>query len=129
MTRLLKRLPCLVMLLLTACSPVPSVVLPASEPASSAANAVEMPGAWASADPFDPDVQEAARFAVQTFAVQGKRRVLFKEVNDSRQQVVAGLNLKLRIQVSEDGVDRSASVTVWRQPDGRYSLTEWIWLE
>jgi hypothetical protein len=55
--------------------------------------------------------------------------VLFKEVNDSRQQVVAGLNLKLRIQVSEDGVDRSASVTVWRQPDGRYSLTEWIWLD
>jgi hypothetical protein len=88
-----------------------------------------MPGAWASADPFDSDVQEAARFAVQTFAVQGKRRVLFKEVNDSRQQVVAGLNLKLRIQVSEDGVDRSASVTVWRQPDGRYSLTEWIWLD
>ena len=129
MTRLFKCLSCLMLLLLTACSPEPSVLSPASESASAAAKAAQIPGAWASADPFDPDVQEAARFAVQTFAVQGKRRVLFKEVNDSRQQVVAGLNLKLRIQVSEDGVDRSASVTVWRQPDGRYSLTEWIWLD
>ena len=129
MTRLFKRLPCLMMLLLTACSPEPSVLLSASESASTAAKAAEMPGAWASADPFDPDVQEAARFAVQTFAVQGKRRVLFKEVNEARQQVVAGLNFKLRIQVSEDGVDHSASVTVWRHPYGRYSLSEWIWLD
>jgi hypothetical protein len=129
MTRLLKLLPCLAMPLLTACSPEPSVLLATSEPASSAAKATEMPGAWASADPFDPDVQEAARFAVQTFAVQGKRRVLFKEVTQARQQVVAGLNLELHFQVSEGAPERSVRATVWRQPDGRYSLTEWIWLD
>ena len=129
MTRLLTLLTCLAMPLLTACSPEPTTPLPASESASAAAKPSDRPGAWSHADPYDPDVQEAARFAVQTFAVQGKRRVLFKEVNQARQQVVAGLNLQMHIQVSVDAMARSASVTVWRHPDGRYSLTEWVWLD
>jgi alkanesulfonate monooxygenase SsuD/methylene tetrahydromethanopterin reductase-like flavin-dependent oxidoreductase (luciferase family) len=127
MVRILRMLACLAVPLLTACSPEPPVLLPASQSASAAGMAGAMAGAWSSADPFDPDVQEAARFAVQTFAVQGQRRLLFKDVIQARQQVVAGLNLELHVQVSEDGAKRSARVTVWRKPDGRYSLTEWDW--
>ncbi len=129
MVRILRMLACLAAPLLTACSPEPPVLLPAPESASSAGMAGAMAGAWSSADPFDPDVQEAARFAVQTFAVQGQRRLLFKEVIQARQQVVAGLNLELHVQVSEDGAKRIARVAVWRKPDGHYSLTEWVWLD
>ena len=86
-------------------------------------------GAWAPIDAFNPDVQEAARFAVQTFAVQNKVRVLFKEVTQARQQVVAGLNLQLQLQVTLDGAPKNVNVTVWRQLDGDYRLQSWGWVD
>lgn len=88
-----------------------------------------MAGAWAPLDAFSPEVQEAARFAVQTFAVQNKARVLYKDVTQARQQVVAGLNFELELQVTLDGASRSARATVWRQPDGSYRLQAWDWLD
>lgn len=88
-----------------------------------------MAGAWASTDAWDPEAQEAARFAVQSYAVQNHRRILFKDVTQAHKQVVAGINWSLLLQVSEEGVLRSARVTVWRHPDGRYSLSEWVWLD
>jgi hypothetical protein len=86
-------------------------------------------GAWDPTDAFNPDVQEAARFAVQTFAVQNKARVLYKEVTQARQQVVAGLNFQLQLQVTLDGAPRNVSVTVWRQLDGDYLLQSWDWVD
>ena len=86
-----------------------------------------MTGAWARADVFNPEVQEAARFAVQTFAVQNKVRVLYQEVTRANQQVVAGLNFELLLQVTLDGANRSVLVKVWRQPDGSYRLMSWVW--
>ncbi len=86
-------------------------------------------GASAPTDPFGHDVREAARFAVQTFAVQNKARVLYKEVTQARQQVVAGLNFQLQLQVTLDGAPRNVSVTVWRQLDGDYLLQSWDWVD
>jgi hypothetical protein len=88
-----------------------------------------MAGAWAPADAFSPEVQEAARFAVQTFAVQNKARVLYKDVVKASHQVVAGLNFELQLHVTLDGVSRSVSATVWRQADGSYRLQAWDWLD
>jgi hypothetical protein len=88
-----------------------------------------VPGAWGPIDAFSPDVQEAARFAVQTFAVQNKQRVLFKDVTQARQQVVAGLNFEFQLSVTLDGTPRTAQAVVWRQLDGVYSLHSWIWLD
>ena len=88
-----------------------------------------VPGAWGSTDAFSPDVQEAARFAVQTFAVQNKQRVLFKELTRARQQVVAGLNFELQLSVTLAGIPRTAQVVVWRQLDGTYKLQAWDWLD
>jgi hypothetical protein len=105
---------------LSACSPEPPVPLPATAP---------LPGAWASTDAFSPEVQEAVRFAVQTFAVQNKARVLYKDVTQARQQVVAGLNFELQLQVTMDGTPRQAKAKVWRQPDGAYRLHSWDWLD
>ena len=88
-----------------------------------------MAGAWAQADVFSLEVQEAARFAVQTFAVQNKVRVLYQEVTRANQQVVAGLNFELLLQVTRDGANRSVRATVWRQLDGSYQLQAWAWLD
>lgn len=87
------------------------------------------PSAWALADPFGPDVQEAARFAVQAFAVQNKARVLYKEVTQARQQVAAGQRFELQLQVTWDKTPRNATAVVWHRPDGSYRLQSWAWLE
>jgi len=115
---------------LLACSPEKPDGWPLTQASrETAVSAESVAGAWALADAFSPDVQEAARFAVQTFAVQNKARVLYKDVTQARQQIVAGLNFDLHIQVSLDGSSRIASVKVWRQPDGDYSLQTWAWLD
>ena len=88
-----------------------------------------IPGAWGSIDAFSPDVQEAARFSVQTFAVQNKQRVLYKDVTQARQQVVADLNFELQLSVTLDGIPRTAQAVVWRQLDGTYKLQAWSWLD
>ncbi len=120
--------------LLIACQPdVPAVLPMAADAAVSSAiasSATELvPGGWSPTDPFDATVQEAARFAVQTFAVQNKARVLYKDVNQARQQVVRGLNFELHLQVTMDGAPRQAKAMVWRQPDGAYRLHSWNWLD
>ena len=114
---------------LGACSPD----LPA-DPSKTQAMAVDsarpsVSGAWGAIDAFSPDVQEAARFAVQTFAVQNKQRVLLKDVTQARQQVVAGLNFELQLAVTLDGTPRSAQALVFRQLNGVYSLHSWVWLD
>ena len=88
-----------------------------------------MPGAWSPTDAWHEEVQEAARFAVQTYAVGQRSRVLYKDVLAAEQQVVSGLNFKLRLQVLHDKTVRRAQVTVWRQLSGQYQLTEWVWLD
>ncbi|WP_396440334.1 cystatin domain-containing protein [Limnohabitans sp.] len=113
---------------LVACSPEKTEGLPATQASSTVSNEAVV-GAWTLADAFSPEVQEAARFAVQTFAVQNKARVLYKDVTQARQQVVAGLNFDLHIQVTLDGASRNASAKVWRQPDGAYHLQAWAWLD
>jgi hypothetical protein len=115
--------------LLSACSPE----LPA-DPSKTQAMAVDsarpsVSGAWGPIDAFSPDVQEAARFAVQTFAVQDKQRVLFKDVTQARLQVVAGLNFELHLSVTLDGIPRTVQAKVTRQLNGVYSLHSWDWLD
>ena len=117
---MLKVLFFLALACVSACSPDKSAEGPSSQVRA---------GAWAPTDAFNPDVQEAARFAVQTFAAQNKARVLFKELTQARQQVVAGLNFQLQLQVTLDGAPRNVSVTVWRQLGGDYLLQSWDWLD
>ncbi len=128
MRRLRQPLCALMLSWLVACSPEKTEGLPATQASSTVSNEAVV-GAWTLADAFSPEVQEAARFAVQTFAVQNKARVLYKDVTQARQQVVAGLNFDLHIQVTLDGASRNASAKVWRQPDGAYRLQAWAWLD
>ena len=88
-----------------------------------------LPGGGSPIDPWNEQVQEAARFAVQTYAVGQRSRVLYKEVLSAEQQVVAGLNFKLKLQVEHNKTLRTAQITVWRQLSGQYQLTDWVWLD
>ena len=115
-----KALSLLLLAGLGACSPDKPSNGPVSPPGVSV---------WAEADPFGPAVQEAARFAVQTFAVQNKARVLYKDVTQARQQLGAGLQFELDLQVTLEGAKRHAKAIVWRQPDGVYALQSWAWLD
>ena len=119
---------------LSACSPDESAHLldktrmtePTANVPRGAPNAA---GAWAQTDAFSPDVQEAARFAAQTFAVQNKARVLLKEISQARQQVVAGRNCEFHLHVTRDGASRNAVAQVWHQLNGQYSLQSWVWVD
>lgn len=108
--------------LMAACSPEKPAAVSVSH-----SETAPVAGAWESADAFSPEVQEAARFAVQTFAVQNKVRLLYKEVTRANQQVVAGLNFELHLLVTLDATKRSVLVKVWRQSDGSYQLMSWVW--
>jgi hypothetical protein len=126
---LLSALAVLAAVSLSACSPEtpadPSTTK--SMPTDSGVPAV--PGAWGPIDAFRPDVQEAARFAVQAYAVQNKARVLFKEVSLARQQVVTGIQFELNLEVTMEGAARNSKAVVWRQLDGTYKLQAWDWLD
>ena len=113
----------------SACSPEMPTVSTITKPLAADTASTAVAGAWASTDTFSPDVQEAARFAVQTFAVQNKARVLYKDVIQARQQVVAGLQFELSLQVTLYGTHRHAKAVVWRQADGVYKLKSWAWLD
>ena len=114
---------------LSACSPEKPAELSTTKSMSTDSGVPSVPGAWGPIDAFSPDVQEAARFAVQTFAVQNKARVLFKDLTQAQQQVVAGLNFELHLSVTLDGIPRTAQAVVWRQLDGTYKLQDWDWLD
>ena len=81
------------------------------------------------ADPLDDEVQEAARFAVQTYAVLHRSRTLYKDVLEAQSQVVAGTNFSLKLQVRHENSPRTAQATVWRQLNGQYQLSDWRWLD
>lgn len=105
---------------LSACSPEQPTPVSLAQPIA---------GAWAPAEAFSPEVQEAARFAVQTFAVQNKARLLYKDVTQARQHGVADRHFELQLQVNLNGADRHVQAMVRRQTDGRYSLKTWDWLD
>lgn len=118
----------LMSVLTLACTPAAPPSGPTTLTQTSPSEDVPLAGGWSQADPFAPEVQEAARFGVQAFAVQSQTRILYKDVVQARQQVVAGLNFQLHLKVMQDGTERMAQATVWRQPDGVYKLLAWVWL-
>ena len=126
---LLRALAVVAAVSLSACSSEKPADLLTTKSMSTDSGVPSVPGAWGPIDAFSPDVQEAARFAVQTFAVQNKARVLFKDLTQAQQQVVAGLNFELHLSVTLDGIPRTAQAVVWRQLDGTYKLQDWDWLD
>jgi hypothetical protein len=94
-----------------------------------------MPGAYAVGSVTDPNVQAAARFAIdaeqQALLKAGESGTLdLVAILGAEQQVVAGINYRLRLRVRRNGQAQDAEALVWwqawRKPDP-YQLTSWQW--
>ena len=84
-------------------------------------------GGWTQADSFSEDVQEAARFAVQKQAVLTQSRLIYKDVLSAQTQIMEGLNFQLKVSVMAQDSPKYARVTVWRNQQNQYTLTQWDW--
>ena len=115
---------------LVACSP-PAPPAPSAPSETSSIQIKDtvktLAGGWTQADSFNEDVQEAARFAVQKQAVLTQSRLIYKDVLSAQTQIIAGLNFQLKVSVTEQDLPRYARVTVWRNLQNQYSLTQWDW--
>ena len=101
--------------------------------------AQSMPGGYSKASVTDKEVAAAAAFAVaaQEKAMQDPKggkpaKLELVKVVDAEQQVVAGMNYKLKLKVKVDGKEKQAEAVVWwqawRKPDP-YQLTSWKWID
>ena len=89
------------------------VILPASH-----GQQPPLAGGFSQATTTDAEVLKAAQFAVKAH----DPKLTLKSVNAAEQQIVAGINYKLRLTTS-DG--RKADAVVWRKLDGSHELTSW----
>jgi hypothetical protein len=114
---------------LMACSPPPPSASPPTAPSQTRDSLAVQAGGWTETDPFSQDVQEAARFAVQRHAIHTHSRLIYKDVKAAQTQVVEGQNFQMHVTVFEQGLSRSAAVTVWKNLQNQYTLTHWQWNE
>ena len=94
-----------------------------------------MPGGYSAAPVTNEQVVAAADFAVkaQEKAMQKSApsaKLALVRIVSAQQQVVAGMNYRLRLSVKADGAEKEAEAVVWWQAwrkDEPYKLTSWDW--
>ena len=74
---------------------------------------------------MDPEVQNVAEFAVKTQAKATGKPLHLVKILKVEQQVVAGLNYRLEIEVSDGSKQIKAHIVVWKKLDGSLALTSW----
>jgi hypothetical protein len=100
-------------------------------------SAQTLAGGFARASVTNQEVRDAAAFAIQsqTKLMQGQKdgqatTLELVKILAAEQQVVAGMNYRLKLQVKVNGRDKQAEVTVWwqawRKPEP-YELSAWKW--
>ncbi|MDB6137025.1 MAG: proteinase inhibitor cystatin [Verrucomicrobiaceae bacterium] len=96
---------------------------------------LSLPGTYIATDVKGKEVPPAAAFAVaaEARALQpndAHPALTLVKIVAAEQQVVAGMNFKLTLTVTQDGKEKTAVATVWwqswRKPDP-YRLTGWEW--
>ena len=90
----------------------------------------QLVGGYSEASTTNAEVSAAAQFAVKAQAAMPNQKTVITlgEILSSRQQVVAGMNYRLRLKVKVDGTDKEAEVVVWRKLSGEHELTLWAWI-
>ena len=104
-----------------------SFLLPLSIQAGTQPGKKYPPGSWQPANP-DTNAEAAARFAIEQKSRESATPITLVSIVSLERQVVAGLNYKLRLAVTENSKVREALATVWQKPDGSLTLTAWDWL-
>ncbi len=91
-------------------------------------------GGWADVSITDEYISKAAEFAVkgeqeEMRKTDAQKTVTLKLVKiiSAKQQVVAGMNYELKLEVDVDGKTKTAKTVVWRQLSGAFKLTSWNW--
>jgi hypothetical protein len=93
---------------------------------ASARQTPPLAGGYGEASVGERRVLEAARFAVREESRRERRRVSLVAVRRAEQQVVAGMNYRLRLSVrTVGGRARDVRAVVYRNLNGVYSLTSW----
>ncbi|MFO1485326.1 MAG: exo-alpha-sialidase [Verrucomicrobiaceae bacterium] len=82
----------------------------------------QITGGFSNITPTDPEVQAAAKFAVNAHDA----KLTLKEVEKAETQVVAGTNYKMGLRL---GDGRRVAVVVWRKLDGSHELISWQTLD
>lgn len=85
----------------------------------------QVPGGFSGVPASDTEALAAVEFAVAAHDA----KLTFQGIEKVERQVVAGLNYRLTIKVSENGSVRRAGAVVWRKLDGTHQLTSWKWLD
>ena len=94
-----------------------------------------MPGSYVTVPVTDEQVMSAARFAVdaqqKAMSAAGETAALeLVGILAAEQQVVSGINYRLKLRVKHNGAEQTADAVVWwqawRQPDP-HRLTSWAW--
>ena len=87
-------------------------------------------GGWSKAEIDDPEVVAAAKFALGETQKTTDRKLTLTKIVSAKQQLVAGMNYAVTIQVTAGGdkpVRREAESVVYKNLDDEYSLTSWSW--
>ena len=86
----------------------------------------QVPGGFSLVPPPDTQALAAAKFAV---AAQDAKLV-FQALEKAERQVVAGLNYRLTLRVTDAGATRRAEAVVWKKlGNAGHELTSWRWLD
>lgn len=87
-----------------------------------------MPGSYRPALSSDPEIIAAAQAAISLHNAQpGTSQVHLLSIREATQQVVAGMNYRLWLRVSDSGRTRTANALIYRDLSGHHSLTSWAW--
>jgi hypothetical protein len=91
--------------------------------------AEQIVGGYSEASITNAEVVAAAQFAIKAQAAIPEQKIIITlvELLSVRQQVVAGMNYRLRIKVKFDGKVKEAEAVVWRKLTGEHELTSWTW--
>lgn len=87
----------------------------------------QIAGGFESVSKTDPQVRAAAKFAVAAECKRTKRNITLVSIDSAAQQVVAGMNYKVCMQVRDGRHVRNATAVVWRNLQGGRSLRSWDW--
>ena len=89
--------------------------------------AAQRTGGYAAVSRNNAQVRAAATFAVATQSERGHQPLTLISVRKAGQQVVAGMNYKVCLQVRDGQRVRTATAVVYRNLQGQRSFTSWDW--
>ena len=84
-----------------------------------------MVGGYSSAETSDAGVKSAAQFAVGEQSTKTGRSLELIRIVRAERQVVAGLNYRICLEVTEAGARQQVLAIVYRNPAQQLSLTSW----